>query len=495
MAGSRKPPARKSGTPRRLLTTSVKKAANKRALVALSDLVARQRLGRRLAGIQYNGHRDINQVAGYVAQGEEQFSHYWGLYKRGDIAGRIVDMPAKTTWRTPPTLVELSDTKKEASREETKFTKAFTEMAKRLRLWHYFERADRLAGVGCYSVVFIGVRGVPDNQLAQPLEKVRHEKDIIYLSVYSENNAEIVEWETDTGNPRFGQPKIYRLKTAAIDQKQFQDAELRVHASRVLHIAEDPLEDDVYGRPRLERCLNRLFDLEKVAASTGESYWQAVARILQAKINPEVEVSQPDLDKLNESLGEMVHDLRRQFYGQGVELEWLNTTQPNPSEVSDFYFSLLAGAAGIPKRILFGSEMGELASTTDQANYLGQINERQEQFAEPSILRNFVDRMILIGALPQPATKEYHVVWPTLFEETQVAKAEANLKRAQTASALTPIGGDPRDLVEIDEEGTVKLIPRAAPDPDAVTEPPDTSEIPEPGVDGSDPADLPPDGE
>lgn len=425
---------------------------------ALNNLLGRSRFMQRLAGIQYGGNRDIYKVAGYPAQDKITFGHFWGLFTRGDVAGRIVDMPAKTTWRTPP---EVSEADKP---DGTPFTKAFTELAKRLRLWQYFARVDRVAGIGRYGVLMIGTSGVTDQELKTPLERVTGPDQLIYLSVYHEGNAEIVDWETDPGNKRFGLPKTYRLKISSSESRAFVtgSGELLVHASRVLHVAEDVLEDDVYGRPRLERAFNRLFDLDKVAASTGEAYWQLASRILQAKVDPSAEITATQLKELDEKLGELTHDLKRQFYGQGVELGWLESTPPNVQQVADFYFSLIAGASGIPKRILFGSELGELASTTDQATYVGMINERQEQFAEPMILRAFIDKMIEIKALPRPKDGEYQIIWPALFEESDTARADASLKRAQTAAALTPVGGDPRELVEIDEEGNVWLIPRDA---------------------------------
>lgn len=443
---------------------------DKKTLANLSALMGRSRMMQKLAGIQYNGNRDIYAAAGYVHQDQVKFGHYWGLYTRGDIAGRIVDMPAKTTWRTPPEIViEGKDT-------GTKFTQAFEDMAKRLKLWSYFQRVDRLAGVGRYAVIVIGVRGAKDTELTLPLKKVSGPEDIIYLSVYHEDNAKVTEWTTDPGDPYFGLPQLYSLKTTtnpafATGGAGGLGTELIIHHSRVIHVAEDVLEDDVFGRPRLERCLNRLFDLEKVAASTGEAYWQLVARILQAKLDPAMEISEPDMKDLDEKLSELVHDLRRQFSGQGVELAWLDSKTPDVQQVADFYFSLIAGAAGIPKRILFGSELGALASTTDQETYLGTINERQESFAEPVILRAFIDRMIELGALPKPEGGkdpkkggEYQVNWPALYEESDKDMAEVDAKRAQAAQSLTPVGGNPRELVRITAEGRIEFVER---EPDA----------------------------
>lgn len=429
---------------------------SQKTVALMSMLMGRSNFMSRMAGVQYNGLRDIYATAGYVQQGKVVFDQYWGLYKRGDIAGRIVDMPPKTTWRTPPQIME-----KDQTTDGTAFTKAFEEMADRLRLWQYFKRADVLACVGRYAVLFIGVKGADEAALKTPLLSVPNGDSIIYLSAYHEGSAQIEAWETDPSNPRYGQPKLYKLNTSSDEIGSRGNSSLIVHATRVIHVAQDILENEVYGRPRLERVLNRLFDLDKVSASTGEAYWQQVSRILQAKVDPNVEISDDQLKQIDEKLGDMVHDLRRQFSGQGVELGWLDSKTPDVSQVGDFYFSLIAGAAEIPKRILFGSEVGQLASTTDQATYYGMINERQEQYAEPKILRAFIDHMIGIKALPTPAKKKYLVQWPTLFETSDKEQAETSRIVSETARALTPVGGNPLELVEIDEDSVVSLIPRA----------------------------------
>lgn len=447
---------KKPTAPRTRKKPSADAIQNEQRLATLSHLLGRSRLMTRLAGVQYNGNRDIYTTAGYVAQDQVTFDHYWGIYKRGDIGGRIVDMPAKTTWRTPPQVVEMDG---EEVKADTKFVQEFNKMAKRLRLWHYLMRVDMLAGIGRYAVLMLGVRNATAQAQVTPLVKVSKPEDVIYLGVYHEKNAAIKEWVTDTGDPRYGLPKVYQLKVSSSHQG-FANADMMVHASRVIHVAENVLEDDVFGRPRLERPLNRLFDLDKVAASTGEAYWQAVARILQAKVDPEMEADDALMKDLDEKLSEMIHDLRRTFHAQGVDLSWLDSKTPDVSQVSDFYFSLIAGATGYPKRILFGSEMGELASSQDQENFYGQINERQEHFAEPTILRAFIDRMIAVTALPKPQTGEYKIVWPTLFEAPEKEKSEVMLNRARAAKELTPVGGNPLRLVNIEEDGNITLQPR-----------------------------------
>lgn len=86
------------------------------------------------------------------------------------------------------------------------------------------------------------------------------------------------------------------------------------------------------------------------------------------------------------------------------------------------------------------------------------IGERQRAFAEPALVRALIERLLDWQALPAPVTGTYEIQWPALYRESETVIAEANLKRAQAAAALTPLGGDPLQLVEIDDESNVWLV-------------------------------------
>ena len=417
----------------------------------------------RQAGLQYKGIRDVYSSAGYVQEGAETFDHYWSLYERDPVAGRIVDMPPKTTWRTPPEVIEGEQGKEQG----TEFEKAWLVLADRLKLWRHFERVDRLGRIGRYAVLLVGVKGGDDITLKDEMEPLTGPEDILYLQAYAEKYAEIKTWESDPSSPRFGLPKAYEIELSS-GVKAFKAAKVMVHHSRVIHVAEDPLVDNVFGRPALKRALNGLTDLLKVTAATGEAYWQLASRILQGKIDPEMEMKDGDVEAVGEALEDIVHDLRRQFVGKGVELGWLSGEVPKPEEALEMYKSIMGVASGIPARMLFGSEQGQLASSQDERSYFGMVNERQEQHAEPNILRAFIDRMMGIKGLPEVGKDGYTVVWPPLFELSEKDMAEANWTRAKAAKELTPMGGDPMALVEVDEERNVWLVPREASEPSTV---------------------------
>jgi len=103
-------------------------------------------------GQQFSGNRDLYDALGYKKV--LRFRDYFAKYDRENIAGRIVDMPASASWRRTPTVKDG-----EEEDENTEFEQAWGKLSDRLGIYHYLERADRLAGIGRFAVLVIGARG------------------------------------------------------------------------------------------------------------------------------------------------------------------------------------------------------------------------------------------------------------------------------------------------------------------------------------------------
>lgn len=425
-----------------------------------SEVLDRMRFARR-AGLQYGDKRDVYEVAGYPSvtdlEGVDAFDYFWDRYERDEIAGRIVDLAPATCWSKPPRMGEPD------MDDGTQLTEAFHGLADRIGLWRHMERIDKLSRIGRYGALLIGVRGDGDDAALQnEMPRMSGPDDVLYLSPFTERHARIKEYDGDPASPRYGLPMFYELDLSiglTTQQRNPQQAMVTVHHSRILHVAEGLLEDDVFGRPALKRVFNRLLDLEKVAASTGEGFWQLASRILTAELDPKAEASDATIAAMGEALEEIMHDLRRQFIGQGAKLEWMGGDPVDPSGAAKMYQQLIAAGANIPTRILFGSETGERASSEDMKQWLGFCAGRQEIHCEPNLVRAFADRMIEYGALPEPTTGGYYLDWPALFTENEKEIAERNKILTDAAKALTPIGGDPGELVTIDDMGNVQLRP------------------------------------
>lgn len=407
-----------------------------KGFAALSLMLQRSGLAS-LLGKQFGGRRNMYDVLGYNKN--PRYDDYYLRYERQDIAGNVIDKPASATWRHAPKVKEDDDESK-----ETAFEAAWGELSKQLEVNQYMDRIDKLAGIGHYAVLLIGARG--PGALNKPLKpgSLRGPEDILYLATYSEKRAIINKWDTNPNSARFGKPEEYRIDfaidTSGISGTAFQARQQLVHHSRVIHVpSEGLLEDDVFGRPRLKRVLNLLDNLEKVAGGSAEMFWQGAYKGLHADLRDNHTIQPEESKKISEEIDEYIHGLRRYIRTSGMDLKSLDSEIADPKGHFEVLMSLLSGATNIPKRILIGSERGELASSQDETNWNAYIKERQERYAEPKILRPFVDKMIALGALPEPGDP-YQVEWRDLFELDDKDRADIALKKAQAIKAYAPFG-------------------------------------------------------
>ena len=118
----------------------------------------------------------------------------------------------------------------------------------------------------------------------------------------------MAEYENDPQSPRFGLPLIYKVTlsdTTDLTTRQLGTIERRVHASRVIHVAEGLLENDVYGMPRLQRVYNLLDDILKLVGGSAEASWLLMRKGFVLNIDPDTELSSESAAQLRKSLPNM----------------------------------------------------------------------------------------------------------------------------------------------------------------------------------------------
>jgi len=396
----------------------------------MSVLAKRIDLSEKL-GLTFGGRRDFYQALGYKKH--LTAADYRVRAERDGMASAIVRALPKATWRGGGDIIEDPN-----PLVVTKFEEAWMELNKKLNVWATFSRADILAGVGDYSVIIIGGPGAPES----PLKNATMD-DIRFLTIRGESEASIGDIDYDTTSERYGLPLYYNV--ARLDRNRT----VKVHYSRVIHVADDILDDDLRGTPRLKGVWNNLDDLVKVVGGGAEAFWKRADQGIQVDIDKEIELGTEDEEAFEKEVEEYEHGLRRVLRTQGTTVNSLGSDVANFSGPADAVISLISSTTGIPKRILLGSERGELGSSQDKNNWDERVETRRTEWAEPYVVRVFVDRMIEIGVLPQP--KDYRCVWPQILNLPAAKKAEI----AEKWSRLNSVMG--RIVVTSDEIRTVVL--------------------------------------
>jgi len=377
------------------------------------------------AGKTFGGNRDIYAALGYARNITPQ--QYTDRYRRNSIAGRIVEALPEATWRGGGEVIENEDPD-----DITEFELAWEEFAHRTKVWNTLLRADIVSGLGRYAVILLGAPGNVDS----PLPVNLNPEDIAFLSVFGEAQCKIDDGDLvkDISDPRFGLPEYYKLTVNNIVVRNAQNWR-RVHWTRIIHVCDSALDSPMFGTPRLERCWNLLDDLEKITGGGAEAFWLRANQGLHIDVNPEVAHNVEERAALQEQVDKYAHGITRQIRTRGVDLEVLGSDTASIAPNVDSILTLLAGGTKIPKRILTGSEMGELASTQDRSNWAERVSDRRRNFADPMVVRQLIDRLIDHGALPTPEDANdldgnYIVRWPSIQNLDEKERAAVALQIA-----------------------------------------------------------------
>jgi hypothetical protein len=391
-----------------------------------ASLVNRGVFGR--DGITFGGRRNMYEVLGYKRQ--ILVPDYRGRYRRNEVANRIVKALPKATWRGGAEIAEDKETE-----QDTEFEKDFRDLDNRLKVWDVFRRADILSGIGRYAIILITAPGAMDT----PLEHCTLD-DIALLTPYAEGDATIQLYNTDEHSPRYGLPEFYMLKRGVNPDgstalNNIAGIGKRVHWTRCIHIADGLLDDSIFGEPRLQCVWNRLDDLEKVAGGGAEAFWKRADQGKQFDLDPTMDLTPEQIVEMQNEIDAFNHEGKRTMRTRGMKINEFGSDVADFKSPVESIISLISAGTGIPQRVLMGSEQGKLAAKQDKASWDNQVIDRQKDYAGPMIVRPFVDRLVLLGALTEPA-KGYTVTWSTIqtMDDEQRAEIGKNWVASQSVT-------------------------------------------------------------
>ena len=351
-----------------------------------------------MIGTQFKNHRDFYTVFGWERRITSLLCY--SMYKTYGVARAINDIPVDTTWRYYPKI----------NSSNSDFVSQFNALDKRLNLMKEFKRADRLSGIGTYSIMVLNIKG---QKYESKLTSFKLE-NLTGIKVYHEAEVEIEQFIDKTG-ARYG-IKSYRI---GVEQ---------IHPSRVIHIAEKS-DDDVIGQSRIGIVYNQLNDMIKISGSTAELYYITASLLLNAKAVEGFKVNKADAEALQDKLYELVNRMKGFITTSGFEIQNIAPDITSPKDSWDVYEKTLSSTSGIPRRILFGSEMGQLASTQDQTTFYERIQSRQVSYINPDVIGALIERLMAYSDL---VIADYEITWGKLsaLSDKEVSESVAQYARA-----------------------------------------------------------------
>lgn len=404
--------------------TEVKPAAERGITLNLRDagmLVTNLLYERSMWARQLYGEtRDIHKECGHPV--EYTLQDYIKLYKRGDIAARVVNVWPEESWSDAPEVYETEEP------DDTDFEKAFKELDRTQAIVTQLARVDMLSGVGRFGVVLLGLND--GSGLETPVAEIQPDGTmkrmggkplkLLFTRCFDEGCVAVSEFEADTRNPRFGMPKFYNITFQDVSANPMGTSistgnQTRVHWSRCLHVCDTRMSSDVFGMPRMERVLDRILDLAKIAGGSAEMFWKGGFPGISLETQPEVVKGnnvQLDEQATKDQMEAYMNGLQRYIATVGMKANSLSVQIADPTPHVDTQLKLIATALSIPWRVFVGSEAAQLASEQDIRTWNRRITRRRRDYLTPRLILPFVERLIVLGILPE--AKAVYVSWPDL---------------------------------------------------------------------------------
>lgn len=439
---------------------SPKTSEDRMAINRFFEIVDNAMLGRReLLDRFLDPRRDIDDECGYPKTKNIRSQDYRNLYDREPVATRVVEILPKETWQTTPTVFETEDPD-----EKTEFETRWKSISRALRgeswfqdeegdpIWEHLMRADILSGIGSFGVILLGIddglelwepaEGIDDLCRVNP-PSADHE--LLFIRSFDESLIQILRYEEDPTNPRFGEPTLYKLDLVDPTKSNLTGVgqtmkSVEVHWTRVIHVADNLGSSEIFGHPRMLPVYNRLMDLRKLYAGSAEMYWRGAFPGLSFETNPQLG-GDVTINKaaLRSQIEQYMNGLQRYLSTIGMQVKSLAPQVVNPTEQINVQIEAICIRLGIPKRILIGSERGELASSQDDSTWNDRLRHRQNNYVTPRMIVPFVDRLIALGVLPEPK-EGFSVAWPDLDSLTDAEQAAIAVKRTEALAKYADTG-------------------------------------------------------
>ncbi len=392
--------------------------------------------------------RDIDAECGYPPSIDiEDYKKYYG---RDPIASRVVQVLPQESFSTQPLVYETEDVNVLTPFEET-----WVKMLTQLRgedsyyndesanyVWDVLMRADEASGIGHYGGILLGIDD--GRSLAEPAtlytkgqERPEKNRQIRFMQVFDEETMEVIELEENRKNKRFGMPTKYKL---TFDNERLRDSingvtssvegSAEVHWTRVIHLADNTLTNDLMGVPRMRPVFNNILNLYKLSGGSAEMYWQGALPGLSFETHPNVQNPRIDKVEMKKNIENFFNGLQRYIVPVNMQAKSLAPQVVDPTPQMQAQIDLICIKLGVPKRIFMGSERGELASTQDSETWNKRLMRRQTMYITPRIIAPFLNRLIALNVLAEPMSG-YRIAWPLMNTLNSVQKADVAFKITQ----------------------------------------------------------------
>lgn len=403
----------------------------------------------------FDRRRDIYAECGFPDSKELTPDRARLLYERDALAARVVEVWPRECWKVLPQIYE-----KESSKANTPFEISLRTLSKQLTaepgyyndedinsFLEYMNRADINCGIGRFGIVLVGLND--GKTLDQPADvKPNPTGDpsrLSFLRVFDESLVQIAQRETDPNKPRWGQPLSYNI---TFDNPEDYGAvgstgamvTSRVHWTRVVHIVDSPISNEIISQYRIMPVLNDILTAQKPRWGSGEMFWNGASPKLSFETHPQLGGDvQINKDRMRQQMENVMRGLQQWWTLVGMTAKPIAPNATDPKPFVDVSIQSICIKTGVPLPIFIGYEVGENAGTMNTVEWNKRLKERHNRQITPRIICPILNRLINLGILALPQ-QGYKIDWPDISANTDKDTAQLQSFKVNTVVAYLKNG-------------------------------------------------------
>lgn len=380
------------------------------------------------------------------------FGDLYGMFDRFGIATAGVNLIVNEGWSEYPT---IKDENKTDEKTETEFEKVTNAFFSDRNAYAALKGADWRNRIGEYSGFMIQIKSNERDEIdwSKPLDQIKLEQIVRFIPV---NQGQLIPGSFyPENNINYPNPETYTFNESSYNGKNSQgntiERSFTVHASRVIIFAEGADDGTIHGRPCNRSGFNALLDMEKISASGGEGFFQAVIQRLLFQNKTGVT---PPKGKEEQSVSEMM-DTYFKNMNQGMLVGGWDIKQLDnnlPSNYKDPFFTPLyiyCASINVPATVLIGQMTGRLASDEDQKQMAKNINERRNGW-QTEMIGKLID-WLDIHCTDYIKSDDYEVCWPDAGESSFSDKVDTVDKLASAIDKFNSARMKGKTVISEDE--------------------------------------------
>jgi hypothetical protein len=393
-------------------------------------------------GISHSENRNLNTICGWTV--DPGYSEYWDMFKRSGYANRIIKSFPRSCWRDGATLKDGPPAEEAESAEEPNvILEDEMQQLTQLGIFQKLEQADILNRIGSFSVMYIGLPGESNTDVAETGKGGKLED--VFFAPYSQRSVTVNKYDQDPQSKRWGLPLEYTLTprnddkdstSQTVDNRQT----IVAHWSRVVHLAEGALDNGIQGEPALRSVFNTLEDYIKIRGMSSESFYrncvQKFVLLTDEKLNPQAMANstQTWAEVIDEAAQNFVNKQKDYLLLKGIrDIEFAEAIIADPKNAEMILIRELSSQTGMPQRLLTGEGPGQLAGNEDKGAWNQIINDRQNQWCAQWL----TDALVILdvaGLINLPDSPMF-VDWPVPRAMDELTESKVNLNDAQAKQA------------------------------------------------------------